>query len=318
MKKNILITGGSGYLGSMLLSLLSKNKELYNFGHIVSADFKPPIKKEENICYEYFDVRSMEHESIFTKYTINTVVHLASIVTPGKKSNRALEYAVDVDGTKNILKQCVKFKVNHIIVSSSGAAYGYHPENVNHLNENRPIRGNIEFAYSYHKRLVEEELNAYREKFPMLKQTVFRIGTILGKNVNNQITDLFKKPFLLGVSGSSSPFNFILDEDVAQCFLKAILEEKDGIYNLAGDGELTIDDFHFILKKPRILIPASVLKGALYVLKKLNLSQYGPEQVMFLQYRPVLDNTKLKVDFGFTPTKNSREVFEIFKQNSSL
>ena len=39
---------------------------------------------------------------------------------------------------------------------------------------------------------------------------------------------------------------------------------------------------------------------------------YGPEQVAFLQYRPVLSNESLKRDFGFVPTKTSREVFEIW------
>jgi UDP-glucose 4-epimerase len=36
------------------------------------------------------------------------VVHLASIVTPGKKSNREFEYSVDVDGTRNLLEACLR------------------------------------------------------------------------------------------------------------------------------------------------------------------------------------------------------------------
>lgn len=312
MKKNILITGGSGYLGSMILSLLSKEKEKFDLGNIVSGDCCPPKQIENNVLYEQFDVTSANQDEIFSKYEINTVVHLASIVTPGKRSNRDVEYQVDVEGTKNILKFCIKYNINHLIVSSSGAAYGYHPENINLLNENSPIRGNFEFAYSFHKRTVEEILKDHREKYPHLKQTIFRIGTILGKNVNNQITDLFKKPFLIGVCGSLSPFNFILDIDVANCFLKALVEERPGIFNLAGDGELNINDFSKILKKPKLMLPVWVLKLVLFLLKKFKISQYGPEQVMFLQYRPVLDNSKLKNEFGFNPTKNSREVFDLF------
>jgi UDP-glucose 4-epimerase len=54
------------------------------------------------------------------------------------------------------------------------------------------------------------------------------------------------------------------------------------------------------------------LRSTLAVLKRLRLTTAGPEQVTFLRYRPVLANTALKRDFGFTPTKSSREVFEAY------
>ena len=53
---------------------------------------------------------------------VDVVVHLASIVTPGKKSNREFEYSVDVLGTKNILKACVTNGVKRIVISSSGSS----------------------------------------------------------------------------------------------------------------------------------------------------------------------------------------------------
>lgn len=314
--KNIFVTGGTGFLGSMLLKLLSEKKNELGIDNIISGAVTEPLHRENSVIYEHQDVRSEKLLDYFTKYNIDCVVHLASIVTPGKKANRAFEYSVDVDGTKNVLSCCLKAKVKRIIVSSSGAAYGYHPENTSLLTESSPIRGNQEFAYSHHKRLVEEELARYRIQHPELEQTIFRIGTILGSTVNNQISDLFKRAFIIGVYGSSSPFNFILDTDVADCILKAITENKTGIYNLAGDGFLTIDDYCRILKKPKIIFPAWFLKFLLGVLKIFNLTQYGPEQVRFLQYRPVLDNTKLKTEFGFIPKKTSLEVFEFFKKHN--
>jgi UDP-glucose 4-epimerase len=47
-------------------------------------------------------------------------------------------------------------------------------------------------------------------------------------------------------------------------------------------------------------------------MKRLRLTAAGPEQVTFLRYRPVLANAALKQDFGFIPTKTSREVFESY------
>jgi superfamily I DNA/RNA helicase len=51
----------------------------------------------------------------------------------------------------------------------------------------------------------------------------------------------------------------------------------------------------------------------LAVLKKLHLTQYGPEQVDFLRYRPVLDNRRLKQEFGYVPRKTSSEVFDFWR-----
>ena len=82
--------------------------------------------------------------------------------------------------------------VERVVVSSSGAAYGYHADNPAWLTEDDPVRGTDTFPYSLHKRLVEEMLAGYRESAPQLEQVVLRIGTILGETVDNQITDLFR------------------------------------------------------------------------------------------------------------------------------
>lgn len=310
---NVLITGAAGYIGQQLVKLLLEQQK----HHVIAADIRDvsPFEHHENLTYVRLDVRSKEADTILKEYEVDVVVHLASIVTPGKKSNREFEYSVDVLGTKNILKACVKSGVKRIVISSSGAAYGYHSDNPDWLEETNAIRGNEEFAYSYHKRLVEEMLSDYRELHPELEQTIFRIGTILGETVNNQITNLFEKQMLIGIAGSNSPFVFIWDKDVVQCFAQAIDHEQCGIYNLAGDGALTVDELGILLNKRVVKIPASVVKSGLFLLKRLGLSQYGEEQVGFLRYRPVLSNEKLKKEFGYVPMKTSLEVFEYYMLN---
>ncbi len=56
----------------------------------------------------------------------------------------------------------------------------------------------------------------------------------------------------------------------------------------------------------------------LALLHPLGLSQYGPEQVNFLRYRPVLDNRRLKEVFGYVPSLTSAEVFELFRKSHGL
>ncbi len=311
-KPSVLITGAAGYLGRETLQQLAQHRE--QLRQLIATDIREVDQAQRAAAVEYVcaDIRSAETPALFKKHGVDVVVHLAAIVTPGRKSARALEYSIDVLGTENVLQACIAAEVKKIIVTSSGAAYGYYPDNPEWLSETHPLRGNEEFAYSSHKRLVEEMLACYREQHPQLQQLIFRPGVVLGKNVNNQITALFEKKFVLGLRGADSPFVFIWDQDVAACLVKGILENKTGVYNLAGDGTLNMREIAELLQKPFLPLPVPLVKSAFWLLRKLRLTQYGPEQVNFLRYRPVLSNQKLKAEFGYTPRLNSKEVFEYY------
>jgi len=174
------------------------------------------------------------------------------------------------------------------------------------------VRGNDEFPYSKHKRLVEQLLAGYREAHPELEQVVFRIGTILGPTVQNQITALWDGPALLKVRGSESPFVFVWVDDVAAAMARAATDGPPGIYNVAGDGRVTVPEIARRLGKPVVTVPPGLLGFGLRMGRMLRLTVHGPEQVRFLRYRPVLANAKLKDEFGFTPSKTSAEAFEAY------
>ena len=321
MTRRVLITGAAGYLGSSVVDLLAgRAARTGDPACIVAGDVRevPPERRRAGVEYVSLDVRTPGGAEVLTRRGVDTVVHLAAIVTPGPKSNRELEYSVDVLGTRNVLEACVAAGVRRVIVTSSGAAYGYHADNPEWLSEDAPVRGNEAFAYSHHKRLVEEMLAEYRRAHPGLEQVVFRVGTILGEATRNQITALFERPRLIAIRGSKSPFVFIWDRDVAGAIEHAIFGGPPGIYNVAGDGALSIQEIAARLGKRCITIPPGLLRAVLAVLHPLGLSQYGPEQVDFLRYRPVLDNRRLKEVFGYVPQLTSAEVFELFRKSHGL
>lgn len=302
MAHNILITGSQGYIGKRLVSELSKQH------NVVGVDI---VAGEQTGCQYYqLDVRSIKLLDIMREHNITHVVHLASILQPSKDVQR--DFDIDVNGTRNVLDACVHAGVQHITVTSSGAAYGYHADNPDWLTEQHPLRGNIEFAYSHHKRLIEELLKNYQHIQPQLKQLILRPGTVLGKTTKNQITALFNKSRVLTIKGSDSPFVFIWDEDVLAIILQGVSQNSEGYYNLAGDGAMGIKEIAKALNKPVLELPAWLLKAALSVAKLCHLTQYGPEQLNFLRYRPVLCNKALKEQFAYQPQKSSREVFDYY------
>ena len=218
------------------------------------------------------------------------------------------------------------------MVTSSGAAYGYHASNPVPITEDQPLKPYTGFAYSHHKQLVENMLAEHSATGHSPDVVVLRSGTILGANTKNQITALFEKPKVLGIRGSNTPFVFIWDEDVVGALMHAGRKNDEpadsdrktsyiapaGIYNLAGDGWLPIQEVASILRKKIRWLWPGPLKLLLGIARPLGLSQYGPEQIPFLQYRPVLDNTKLKEVFGYTPAKTSKETFQFFVKSAGL
>jgi UDP-glucose 4-epimerase len=309
----VLVTGASGLIGRRVVAQLAAEPDWVRT--VVATDVRPVPERDqlEGVAYEVCDVRSPELEKLLLTHAVDTVVHLAAIVSPGKYSTRELEYSIDVGGTENVVACALAAGVGHLVYTSSGAAYGYHEDNPAWIHEDDPLRGNEAFAYSDHKRRVEELLERERREHPELAQLVFRPGTILGEHASNPITAIFERPVVIGVQGSDVPFVLIWDEDVASCIVKGIRERKSGIYNLAGDGAITLREIARRIGKPYLALPATLLEGALHVSNWLGLGNVGPEQVNFLRYRPVLSNQRLKSEFGFEPSCTSEECFERYR-----
>jgi UDP-glucose 4-epimerase len=300
----VLITGAAGFIGRALTSALKSAH------YVVALDLRevPEAQRLPGVTYAVGDIGDPALPAIFRTYQPETVVHLASVVAAG--GDPARDYAIDVLGTKNVLEASLAAGAKHIVVTSSGAAYGYHADNPVPLRESHALRGNEDFPYARHKRLVEEMLGEWRENHPQLKQTVFRPCTVLGPGTNNQITAIFARPVVVGLSGTSTPFSLISELDVVEALAKAVNESRSGVYNLAGDGTLSLREIAGFLGKKFVPLPPSLLKSALWCLNKLRVTPLGPEHVKFIQYRPVLANDKLKAEFGYTPRYDARAVFE--------
>jgi len=307
----VLVTGADGYLGRLVVRRLA---EATDVAETVATDLRAPRHAPDGVVCAALDVTDAKAvDAAVAEHRPDVVVHLAAIVTPPKSADaRALAKRVDVDGTRHVLESCLAHGVGRIVVTSSGAAYGYHADSPPRLREDDPLRGNDVFAYSHHKRLVEEMLAEWRAEHPELRQLVLRPGTILGRTTKNQITAIFERPVVVGVKGAATPFVFIWDEDVARCIVEGIATDAEGIYNLAGDGVMTLREIATAMRRPFVALPPAALRWGLGLLKRFDIGPYGPEQVMFLQYRPVLANDRLKNELGFRP-RSTRDVFELYR-----
>src|SRR5438067_9576625 len=94
-----LITGGSGYIGSCLVEELAGRPDSEE---IVVADVRPPASFRPKSHFERLDVRDRQAVSaLLERVRPDALVHLAFILNPVR--DEYLMYAVDVNGTQNVL-----------------------------------------------------------------------------------------------------------------------------------------------------------------------------------------------------------------------
>lgn len=119
----ILVTGGAGYIGSHVISLLGE------MGSDILILDNLSTGRKENILYGNLIVGDLGDQnlldSIFTQYKIEAVLNFAgSIVVPESVTNPILYYQNNTENTFNLIKTCVKHGTKKFIFSSTAAVYG--------------------------------------------------------------------------------------------------------------------------------------------------------------------------------------------------
>lgn len=308
----VLITGAAGHIGQNLLNELAVQHGDWT---LVAADVRslPTQHLRPNIEPVQLDIgHPRQVRECVRQWRPQAIVHLASVVNPPPQMSATRLHTIEVGGSRALFEAAVEHEVGQLVVASSAAAYGFHPDNAELIDENQPLRGQSQFLYARHKHEIEQLLAGLRQSCPQLRQLVLRPGTILGRGVHNPVTDLFMGRSVLGISGRCSRFVFIWDQDVVNIIRQGLEQGSEGIYNLAGDGALSLREIAGLLRKPYRTLPAPLLRGVLAMLRPLGLAPFGPEQVDFMRYRPVLDNARLKREFGYQPRYSSREAFLAF------
>lgn len=311
---NILVTGAAGCLGRQLVKQLTQDKALI----VYATDIKPsPFESSDNLHYQCLDLRNEAFTTWVHQVKPNRVIHLASILQLSSNITREIAYEIDVMATKKLLDTCVTLGVEKFVITTSGAAYGYYPENRDVITEDRPTRGNQNYFYSSHKAEVEQIMADFREKHPKMQQIVFRPGAILGDDFEGPVVDFFEQKIITGIIGSPSPFNFIWADDVVDYLIEGVLSDITGQFNIAGEGALSMKEIAHQLNKFYLALPSWLIQLALAIAKPLGFTQFGPEQVKFIKYRPVLSNAKLKTTFNHQARYTSLQALSAFLQRNN-
>ena len=132
--KNVLVTGGAGYIGSHIVEQLVKKSFLNIFiVDDLSTGHKRLISKKANFIKANIN-KTQLIKKIILKNKIDTIIHLAAktIVTESEKKPK-LYYNVNVLGTRSLLNAAKNSSVKNFLFSSTAAVYG---SKIRFVNEN--------------------------------------------------------------------------------------------------------------------------------------------------------------------------------------
>ncbi len=122
--KKILITGACGQIGTELTTALRKK---FGGENVVISDVREPDDKSmlKSGPFEKCDVTDIEQlDAIIVKYDIDTVFHMAAILSAVGEKYPLKCWDVNMNGTINVLKVAVERKLTRVIMPSSIAAFG--------------------------------------------------------------------------------------------------------------------------------------------------------------------------------------------------
>jgi UDP-glucose 4-epimerase len=303
-----LITGGSGYIGTRLVDLLSRREDTER---IVICDLVPPRGYKPKTEFERLDVRDRAAvSSLVERSKPDALVHLAFILNPSHDEH--FMYEVDVNGTQNVLDAAAEAGTAQVLVTSSSTAYGAFPDNPVPLTEDHPVRGVAGFPYARDKTESDRLCQLWAKNHPDRVMTIVRPCIVFGPNVDNFIVRLWtKQPFAVDAGNLDETIQFVHEDDLVEAISRLLLGRHAGQFNLSPEGLMTLRECAAVLGTTVRKMPLWAYRSLAKVMWRLRLSEAPPGQIDFALYPWIVSNEKLKATLDWTPRHTSRETFEI-------
>ncbi len=310
----VAVTGPTGTFGAGLIPLLQDDDRIARIIGIARRPFDPAERGWTKMEYRQGDVREPDAlEEAFRGADV--VVHLAFLITGN--ASRSTTRAINVEGTLNAFRAAAAAGVRRFVYASSVAAYGFHADNPESIDEEWPTRPAARLFYAQEKAELEALLADEAREHPELALFLLRPPVVLGPNViggkdllPGPLAPLARKlfgrprrlPLPVPVFVPELPRQFIHEQDVGRALVQCIVAAgPPGAYNIAGDGVLTAADVAREFGALPIPLPAAPAQAAARAFSRLPFLPPAAEWVEAASRPALMDTTKAREQLGWRP-----------------
>ena len=245
--KNILIFGGSGFLGSWITkSLLKKNLKITIFDLRIKTELLKNLIGDEfnNIDFIEGDITDFEGVLKATK-DMDYILNLAGLMTPDCSSNPSLGAEVNVKGSINVFEAIKRNNIKFLIYTSSGGVYGnedkYNPFPETHYGAFKLAVEGIARAYFNESLISSVGLRPF---------VIYGPGREIGGTAGVTLACKAAKQNLKYTVGFSGKAGFVYVEDVTNLVERLIDKSPVGALTINVNGiTASVEDFISIIRK---------------------------------------------------------------------
>jgi UDP-glucose 4-epimerase len=309
--RSVALTGAFGFLGRGLLARLEADPAV---GRILALDLKPPpgtLRKTRFVQVDLTRPRcDTQIAEALVEGEVDTLVHLALLYNP--IHNNAYAHEVEAIGTLQLLGAASTARVSSLILASTTALYGAHPDNPNYLSEQHPLRPPGQSRFLSDKLEVERQFLSYAEQHRGVRVCALRFAALLGPSVKNPATRLFARRIVPTLLGYDPLMQFLHEDDALQALASAVSVRPSGPLNIAPPGVLPLSSILLLLGRTALPLPSPAADTAMRLLWSGMGVGTPPSWLDYLRYLWVADGTRATRELGLDYRFTSRETVLAF------
>ncbi len=319
----VAVTGPTGDIGRSLLRALERTPEVRRVVAMARRPFDPGAEGLDKTEYRQGDVLDADAVAAVVA-DADVVVHLAFVIMGDAQETAS----VNLRGSRNVFQAAVDAGAARLVYASSVAAYGFHADNPELLTEDLPARGTRRHYYSAQKAELEEVLEqlmagadtdayVFRPCIVAGADALALVQSIPYLQISERLPAAVMRALELMpalkpvIPDPGVPFQLVHHDDVASALRAAVLGRGEpGIYNLAGEGTLTMADLARALDWYSIPLPDLALGAAAELVARL---PFVPAEAQWIESlrRPVLmDTSKARRVLRWRPAHDAAETLQ--------
>ena len=222
-----------------------------------------------------------------------------------------------MDGTLNVFRAAAAAGARRFVYASSVAAYGFHADNPELIDEDWPVRPAARLFYAQEKAELEELLHREADAAPELALYLLRPPVVLGPNavgakdvLPGPLAPLGRRlfgrprrlPVPLPLVVPEHPLQLIHEEDVGRALQLCVVGAgPPGAYNIAGDGVVTAADVAREFGVLPIRVPAGPGQAAARAVSRLPFLPPVAEWIEAASRPAIMDTTRAREQLGWRP-----------------